>query len=99
MKSTVTVSTSTFDTFIPIPANLIATSNDSATVKDTLWGYAVGGGVDVAIDPRWVLRAEYLYLGFEKKDHGAVVIPGVSSLENGMNIQTVRAALSYRFAP
>jgi outer membrane immunogenic protein len=77
-------------------ADLTTSASSAATVSDTLWGYAVGGGLDVAIDPRWVLRAEYLFLGFEKKDHGAV-IPGITSFQNGMNVQTVRAALSYRF--
>src|SRR5262249_54492973 len=96
MKSSANIVASNFDTTsFPTPS-LIGTSISSASVSDTLWGYAIGGGVDVAIDPRWVVRAEYLFLGFEKKDHGAVM-PGIISLENGMNVQTVRAALSYRF--
>lgn len=29
-------------------------------------GYAIGGGWEYALDPKWSLKAEYMYLGFDK---------------------------------
>lgn len=38
---------------------------DTLQNKNVL-GYAVGGGWEYAIDPKWSFKAEYLYLGFDK---------------------------------
>ncbi len=97
-QSTVTLAWSNFDIGGGLPGVLVSSFSNSTNVSDTLWGYAVGGGLDWAIAPHWVLRGEYLFLGFEKKTHNAPMA-GVTSIENGMNVSVARAALSYRFAP
>jgi outer membrane immunogenic protein len=63
------------------------------------WGYAVGGGWEYAIDNKWSVKAEYLYLGFDKDvtttgnlngDGGTQVftttkLPGVHTIKAGVN--------------
>lgn len=59
-------------------------------------GYAVGGGWEYAIDPKWSVKAEYLYLGFDK-DYtfsgvstggpatGTTRLPGIHTGKVGLN--------------
>lgn len=62
-------------------------------------GYAVGGGVEYAITPRFSLKAEYQYIDFGSYKLSAPVLPpnGVtittSTLENSFN--TVRVGINY----
>jgi outer membrane immunogenic protein len=93
-KSTVTVAGTHFGPggFTPEPFS------NTATVSETKWGLAFGGGLDWAITPNWILRGEYLYLRFPTSNYGAL-IPGVTSLEHDMSTHIVRAAINYRFAP
>lgn len=59
-------------------------------------GYAVGGGWEYALDNKWSVKAEYLYLGFDKditttgNRNGAQVwtttsLPGVHTVKAGVN--------------
>ena len=93
IKTTVNVSGTYFNT--TTGTNTGAFGN-SATVSDTRWGTAVGGGIDWAITPRWAVRSEYLFLHFPGKAYGAL-IPGLTSLRNGMDAHIGRIALNYRF--
>ncbi|MBI3699363.1 MAG: porin family protein [Afipia sp.] len=48
------------------------------------WTYAVGGGWEYAFDPKWSLKAEYLYLGF---DSNTLNQTGIS---NGLRVGVVQ---------
>ncbi|HJY16006.1 MAG TPA: porin family protein, partial [Xanthobacteraceae bacterium] len=39
-------------------------SNSASKTNTLLYGYSVGGGVDVALSPNLFLRAEYEYIQF-----------------------------------
>jgi outer membrane immunogenic protein len=36
----------------------------SGSMTNSLTGWTVGGGIEVAVAPNWLLKAEYLYVGF-----------------------------------
>jgi outer membrane immunogenic protein len=36
----------------------------SASTTNSLTGWTVGGGIEVSVSPNWLLKAEYLYVGF-----------------------------------
>lgn len=69
--------------------------------SDTRTGYVVGGGLEMALNRNWLLRAEYLYYSLD--DASAVVNhPTIVGLTNtatfsGSDIHTVRAGISYKF--
>lgn len=83
--------------FLPPPPAATAFS-DSASLSDTLWGFAVGAGVDWAITERWIVRAEYLYVNLQGKSH-ATPLAGMSTLNTGMDLNIARLAVNYRFKP
>jgi len=59
----------------------------------TKTGYAVGGGLEYAIDNNWSVKAEYLYIGLgNKKLRGDNVVTIATP-----SFQTVRFGLNYRF--
>jgi outer membrane immunogenic protein len=68
-------------------------------------GYAVGGGLEYALDNNWLLRAEYLYAGgFASKGGTYLGTSSASGNSDGHsftgslnNIQMVRTGLSYKF--
>jgi outer membrane immunogenic protein len=57
-------------------------------------GLAVGGGFEVAATHNWLARLEYLYFDFGHYTCGAC---GITTPDHvTLNMQTVRAALSYK---
>jgi outer membrane immunogenic protein len=64
--------------------------------SDTLWGWAVGGGLEYALNPAWSLKAEYQHFDF-----------GNTTYDNSINatwhnkfattVETVSAGLNYHF--
>jgi len=57
-------------------------------------GFAVGGGVEVALTPSWMARLEYLYT-----DYGSVSVDfpgGGQRFTSDLAVQTVRAGLDYK---
>jgi outer membrane immunogenic protein len=67
------------------------------TASDTRIGYTVGGGVEVAgIIPGWMLRGEYLYDHFGRKQYDWV--PGMRYSVMDLTMHTLRAAVTYRFS-
>lgn len=98
VKNTVTVSGSHYDIGGGLPGTLIGSFSNSSTSSDWLLGYSVGGGFDWAIDPRWSLRAEYLYINLSGKTHTSVV-PGIASTSTAIDMSIARVALNYKFAP
>jgi outer membrane immunogenic protein len=80
---------------------LTATSNGvpPGTIEtSSYWnlGWTVGGGVEVAINPRWAIKAEYLYLAsFGNIDW----TPPIAQVQSTIDIRmhTTRIGLNYRF--
>lgn len=64
-------------------------------------GYAVGGGWEYALDNKWSVKAEYLYLGFDNDitTTGNFTGPPVQvyTTTNLPGIHTVKAGLNYKF--
>ncbi len=65
-------------------------------------GYAVGGGWEYAFDNKWSVKAEYLYLGFDKDVTNTGNLNGntgtqVFSTTNLNGIHTVKAGVNYKF--
>jgi outer membrane immunogenic protein len=71
----------------------------AGSFSDVLWGVAAGGGLDWAIDERWRLRGEYLYLHLFGGDHSPTGLPGVTKVSNEMDAHIARAAIIRRFVP
>jgi outer membrane immunogenic protein len=95
IKSTLTVGGTTFDTGGGTPV-FVASSSASASTSAVHIGFAVGGGVDWAVNDRWMLRAEYLYLNFADKGI-SLSVPGGTATNSGTAVNLVRGALNYRF--
>jgi outer membrane immunogenic protein len=71
-------------------------------VSDRHWqfGYAIGGGWEYAIDPKWSVKAEYLYLGLDAD----YTVTGADSIARPISvttrlpgIHTGKVGLNYRF--
>jgi outer membrane immunogenic protein len=66
-------------------------------------GYAVGAGVEYALDRSWSVKAEYLYLNFGKNDPTSAAGPysqifgGGSATVNNDAFNAVRIGINYRF--
>lgn len=67
-------------------------------------GYAVGGGLEYALDNNWSLKAEYLYIDLGDEDYSlkGTTTPGgstpyVETFGSDLQIQTLRAGVNYRF--
>ena len=73
--------------------------NDVTSFDDWLTGYAVGGGFEYAFASNWSLKAEYLYLGFEKNSLETPPGVGVTDgrYENSFDLHTFKVGLNYNF--
>ncbi len=68
-------------------------------------GYAAGGGWEYAFDPKWSVKAEYLYLGFDNSNANitgfSTAIRGRTSQEFAtaslQGIHTVKLGLNYKW--
>lgn len=87
---------STFtDTWYPGGSNV-------AISKDKL-GYAIGGGVEWRVAPRWLLRGEYLYLNFDHIDGTSRVCDATCFVQTTFSYRVKfkenigRVALSYQW--
>jgi outer membrane immunogenic protein len=70
--------------------------------NSTHWGIAAGAGVEYMPASNWVIRAEYLYLDFVKKnfeifDAEPVVTPSGFRLGKSANAHIARVGLAYKF--
>jgi outer membrane immunogenic protein len=77
-----------------------ATGNFSTTQS----GFVVGAGYEWAIDPKWTVRAEYLYYGFHGGSTNAINIAscavpgcGVNETTGHNDISVVRLGVNYKF--
>jgi outer membrane immunogenic protein len=70
--------------------------------SDTRWGYAVGGGVEVAIDDSWSVGGEYLYVNLGDYDidgpaDDGLGNPEVISTEAEPDFHSLKAFVNFRF--
>jgi outer membrane immunogenic protein len=65
------------------------------TLRD---GWTAGGGIEVALTPRWSIKAEYLYMDFGSKTT-TFAVPGLPTLtdQSKLNMNVVRTGVNYRF--
>ena len=60
------------------------------------WGYAAGAGIEWGFMPNWSAKVEYMHYGFDN----VTVAPGLlgaNSAALGLNIDTVKVGVNYRF--
>ncbi len=60
-------------------------------------GYAVGGGWEYALDTKWSIKAEYLYLGFDKDFTYSGLTPVVASTTHFSGLHTGKVGLNYKW--
>ena len=51
-----------------------ATNQEAASLSNAKAGYAVGGGVEAALWQQWSIKAEYLYVGFDRVATTGIVV-------------------------
>jgi len=64
------------------------------TEKKYRLGYAVGGGWEYAFDPKWSIKAEYLYLGFDGSSSTTGGLIGFSTAIRGGGVSQETATAS-----
>ncbi|MFG1283846.1 outer membrane protein [Xanthobacter autotrophicus] len=65
-----------------------------SSYNNTKWGWTAGAGVEYAITNNWTVKAEYLYLGFEKSSANDFFGDTYSV---GSNISTAKLGVNYKF--
>jgi outer membrane immunogenic protein len=70
----------------------------SLSQQDFRSGWTAGGGVELALTPRWSLKAEYLYLDFGN-NNTTYTLPGLPTVTSAtkLNMNMVRTGVNYRF--
>lgn len=73
----------------------LTTGNEDGNPANIRLGYALGAGIDYRIDPRWSVRAEYLYtrLGWT----GFTFASAPSRYDSQYDLQRIRFGMNYRF--
>lgn len=70
----------------------------SVSQHQSIDGWNIGVGGEYAFTPNWIARVEYIYDGFSKLNVGYGVYPGLVDNRNvGINLNTIRAAIEYKF--
>jgi outer membrane immunogenic protein len=60
------------------------------------WGYAAGAGIEWGFAPNWSAKVEYMHYGFDSVTAPPAVL-GTNSAALGLNIDTVKVGVNYRF--
>jgi len=64
--------------------------------SDVLFGWTVGGGVEVMFDPKWTAKLEYLYVDLEDVDFAfAAAARAPGTFDDDFHV--IRAGLNYHF--
>ena len=79
-------------TTVPAASATTAVSSSEGTTRV---GFAVGAGVEKAIDAHWRVKAEYLYVDLGSHTFS----PGTVNTNIKMHDNIVRVGFNYRFAP
>jgi len=99
-----------FDRFMPFAAGGLAVAGvdnkaidnvagATATWSDTRVGWSLGGGFDVGLMSRAVLRVEYLYDNYGTRSLGAQTVGAVTfaDRDHKLDSHTLRGAVNWRF--
>jgi outer membrane immunogenic protein len=82
-------------------ADVRATTTDLGHLADTgattQVGWAVGGGVEYAINPSWSVRLEYDFVDFQSQDMNLRSPHGLLPVSVDFTVQKVVAGINYRF--
>jgi outer membrane immunogenic protein len=89
---------STIDPCIAPPAEC-GTGTLTMNGSETMLGWSIGGGAEWAFDPRWTVKAEYVFFDFGSIDTtGTSNVPGEFYRQSiDVHAHTVRLGVSYRF--
>ncbi|HEY6833075.1 MAG TPA: outer membrane protein [Pseudolabrys sp.] len=70
----------------------------SASADKTSTGYAIGGGLEYAIDRNWSVKGEYLHLGFGSQTYDFTPAGGPAfSVGSKLSFDIARLGVNYRF--
>jgi outer membrane immunogenic protein len=72
-------------------------SGDFGGDHKTMFGYAAGAGVEFMLDPKWSIKAEYLYLGFNKDITYGVLNSGTITTAHFDGVHTAKIGLNYKW--
>ena len=64
-------------------------------LDETLYGYAIGSGVEYAFASNWTMKAEYLYMNF--RNETAEVNDSASTSNHETDLHTVKFGVNYKF--
>lgn len=71
------------------------------TDSNTHTGWVLGGGLEFALAPNWIARAEYLYFDFGKETYADLFVGSdvgdPYSIDADLDFQTVRIGVNYKF--
>lgn len=68
------------------------------SASNTLAGYALGGGVEMALWDRWTVKGEYLYMNFPGSTNNyATTTPPIAVTYTRPTVSVARLGLNYRF--
>lgn len=78
------------------------TYDQTASDANTHYGYAVGGGVEYALNGNWSIKGEYLYTSFGAQTYElSFPIPGPSTIDASIpldfSMHVIRLGLNYNF--
>jgi len=68
--------------------------DDRTTLDETLYGYAIGGGLEFALSSRWTFKGEYLYFDFDEET--STNAQG-DTFEHENELHTVKLGVNYKF--
>ncbi|AHB47739.1 porin [Hyphomicrobium nitrativorans NL23] len=80
-----------------------AGARGASSHTSTKIGYTLGGGVELALDGSWSLKAEYLYVDLGKTSSHAMIVPPVGTTRSpldtsaSINASIARIGLNYSF--
>jgi outer membrane immunogenic protein len=90
-----------FDRFLPYVTGGLAVGHLTAGIPglgsaaNTSTGWALGGGIELALTGNWTMKAEYLYVDLGSFD--CVACGGVPPASAGFTTNVFRAGVNYRF--
>jgi outer membrane immunogenic protein len=61
------------------------------------WGYAAGAGIEWGFAPNWSAKVEYMHYGFDGVTAPAGTLAAAFNSSLGLNIDTVKVGVNYRF--
>lgn len=73
----------------------LADTLDETSVKDTQWGFTIGGGMEYKFAKQWSLKAEYQFFDFD--DQRSVNVPDGDVYKHANDLHVVKIGINYSF--